>query len=235
MRVCTGAESGNVTLTHSAINKQTAILRIWRGVHQTTPVSDFAVRDEDTAGTSHACPQVTTGVADEAIVTVIQERVSNSSTNYTAPSGYTKLDQPAPVGGGGSTSAALADDGLSVSRPGGTNVTPGPWTNGVSTANVLTWTLALRPAITATPVEGSDSGALTEGTPTLTASVPAADTAEVTETPTITADTAAADTAAVGESAQVAVIGELKWRFAVDWDNDGDFTGPGEDVTDRVL
>src|SRR5690606_28457090 len=131
MRVCTGAESGNVTLTHSAINKQTAILRIWRGVHQTTPVSDFAVRDEDTAGTSHACPQVTTGVADEAIVTVIQERVSNSSTNYTAPSGYTKLDQPAPVGGGGSTSAALADDGLSVSRPGGTNVTPGPWTNGV--------------------------------------------------------------------------------------------------------
>src|SRR5690606_6182599 len=70
---------------------------------------------------------------------------------------------------------------------------------------------------------------------TLTASVPAADTAEVTETPTITADTAAADTAAVGESAQVAVIGELKWRFAVDWDNDGDFTGPGEDVTDRVL
>lgn len=145
-RVCDGTESGSFALTHSAINKQSAILRIWRGADATAAISDFASLIETVAQTSHACPEVTTGSADEAIVAFIQERVTDSSTNYTAPAGYDKLDQPAPIGGGGSTSTAAADDGLDVSRPAGTNVTPPNWTNGVSTANVITWTVALKPA-----------------------------------------------------------------------------------------
>lgn len=145
-RVCDGTESGNVTLTQSDINKQTAILELYRGVDPAAPISDAKSLIETVTRTTHACPQVTTGSADEAIVTFIQERVTDSSTNYTAPTGYTKRDQPAPAGGGGSTSAAAADDGLAVSRPAGTNVTPPNWTNGVSTANVITWTVALKPA-----------------------------------------------------------------------------------------
>ncbi|HEY9474896.1 MAG TPA: hypothetical protein VIS06_13715, partial [Mycobacteriales bacterium] len=146
-RVCDGSESGDVALTHSAINKQTAILELYRGVDPAAPVSDFESFIETVTQTSHACPQVTTGSVDEAVVTFIQERVTDSSTNYTAPSGYTKRDQPAPAGGGGSTSAAAADDGLAVSRAAGTDVTPPNWTNGVSTANVITWSVALKQAV----------------------------------------------------------------------------------------
>lgn len=235
-RVCTGSEfSTTLDLTHSAINKQTAVVEIYRGVHQSSPISAWAVRDESTAGTSHANPQVTTATADEAIVAAIQERVTDSTVSFTAPSGYTKRDQPTPIGGGGSTSAAVADDGLAVSRPAGTNVTPPAWTNGVSTANVLTWTIALRPAVTSTPKEGSDSGTFTEQAASLTATVPATDSGTLGEAAAVEATAAGSDTAALTETANLVVIGELDWRFAIDWSGDGTFTGPGEDVTGRVL
>src|SRR5690554_6636590 len=110
-RVCDGSETGTLTLTHTRppdphINKQSAVLRIWRGVDSDAPISDYASRDEDTSGTSHASPSVETVVDDEAIVVAIMERVTDSTANFAAPSGYTKLDQPTPIGGGGSTSLA---------------------------------------------------------------------------------------------------------------------------------
>lgn len=236
-RVCDGInETGALDLTHSAINKQTALLEIHRGVDPAVPISAWAVRDETTAGTSHANPQVTTGTANEGIVTAIQERVTDSSTNYTAPSpGYTKRLQPTPVGGGGSTSAAVADDGFGVSRAAGTNVTPPNWTNGVSTANVLTWTIALRPAETSTPKAGSDSGALTEAAASLSVAAAGADSGTLTETASSDVASAAADSGTLAEAATRVTIGELDFRFAIDWNADGDFDGPGEDVTDRVL
>lgn len=146
-RVLSGSESGTWTFTQSAINKQTAVMEVYRGVDTSAPISDWDLYDETLTSTSHACPQVTTVTADEAIIAAIMERFTGSSTNYTAPTGYTKRQQPTPVGGGGSTSLAVADDGFAVSRAAGTNVTPPNWTNGASTDNVMTWTLALAPAV----------------------------------------------------------------------------------------
>lgn len=160
-KVLDGNESGSLTLTHSGTNKQTGILAVYRGVDPDDPIDAYAVRVETSDSTSHACPQVVTVAADAPAVVVIQERFTDSSTNYTAPSGYVKRAQPVPFGGGGSTSAAIADDGLSVSRPGGTTVTPPPWTDGEFTDNVLTWTITLTP----------DAGEAHSGSATMTASL----------------------------------------------------------------
>lgn len=147
VRALDGTEdASSIALVASGISKMTGILAVYRGVDVADIIDAIASRDETTTGTSHANPQITTVAADAPVVTIIHERLTDSSTNYTAPSGYTKRVQPTPVGGGGSTSAALADDGLAVSRAAETDVTPPAWTNGASTNNVITWTISLTPA-----------------------------------------------------------------------------------------
>jgi len=145
-RVCTGSESGSITLTHADINRQSAVLAVYRGAHPTSPIDAWADRDEDTATDVHACPQVTTGHADCVIVTAVGERVTGGTTDYTPPTGYTeRADTDALASGTGGTITALADDGLATSRPSGTSVTPPPWVGAVSTGNVVTWTISVRP------------------------------------------------------------------------------------------
>lgn len=63
----------------------------------------------------------------------------------------------------------------------------------------------------------------------------ASDSATLTQTAALAAATTGADSAALTESALITILGVPIFRFAVDWDGDGDFTGPGEDVTERVL
>jgi hypothetical protein len=156
VRALDGTEDANpIELAASGISKMTGILAVYRGVDPTDIIDAIASRDETTSGTSHANPQVTTVAADAPVVTIIHERLTDSSTAYTAPTGYTKRVQPTPVGGGGSTSAALADDGLAVTRAAATDVTPPNWTNGASTNNVITWTISLTPAAAAPSGTGS--------------------------------------------------------------------------------
>ena len=148
-RICNGSEDGGtVSLVGSAANRQCAVLAVWRGLHATSPIDTYAVRDESVSGTTHANPQVTTGFADCVIATLIGERASTGTTGWTAPSGYTeRADSTTLATGTGGTICALADDGLATSRPAGTNVTPPVWTStsGFATANILTWTVSLRP------------------------------------------------------------------------------------------
>lgn len=156
-RVCTGAETGDVSLVHSAADRQCAVMAIYRGCDPVTPINlttGWAVRDESASGTTHACPQVTTDVADCVVLTAIGERASSGTTGWTAPPGYTeRADSDGLATGTGGTSCALADDGLATSRPAGTNVTPPVWTstNGFATANILTWTVSIRPAVIGRP------------------------------------------------------------------------------------
>jgi hypothetical protein len=148
-KILTGSEADALTLTGSVSNKQSAVLAVYRGAHPTSPVDTWAVRDETVAGATHACPQVTTGYAGCAILTAVGERSSSGTSDWTAPSGYTERADSQLLSGGlaGMTICALADDGLATVRPAGTNVTPPAWTSGnaFSTANVLTWTVSVRP------------------------------------------------------------------------------------------
>ena len=159
-RVCTGSEVSPLALTQSTVNKQTALLVVYRGVHQSFPIDAWDSRAETVTGTTHACPSVTTVNANTAALAFVQERAADSTVNYLPPSGYTERANPTPVGGGGSTSAAAADDGLAVARPAGTTFAPPPWTNGISTDNVITWTITLRPDEETHAGSGTLSGAL---------------------------------------------------------------------------
>ncbi|MFD0902323.1 hypothetical protein [Actinomadura sediminis] len=163
-RVCDGInETGSLSLTQSTINKQTAIIVVYRGVHQSLPIDAWDSRAETVTGTTHANPSVTTVNANTAALAIIQERATDSSPNYTPPSGYTERANPTPVGGGGSTSAAIADDGLAVARAAGTTFAPPAWSNGISTDNVITWTITLRPLSEAHAGSATLSGALALG------------------------------------------------------------------------
>ena len=152
IKVCTGSESGTITLTGTAPNRQSAEWLVIRGGHATSPLDDWDVRDEGSAVSSHACPSVTLGFADCGIVTAISERATTGTTGWTPPSGYTeRADSTTLATGTGGTVGAIADDGLATSRSAGATVTPPNWTstNTFASANVLVWTVSLRPAPTA--------------------------------------------------------------------------------------
>ncbi|OLT24424.1 hypothetical protein BJF79_13865 [Actinomadura sp. CNU-125] len=237
-RVCTGSESSPLALTQSVINKQTAIIVVYRGVSTTTPIDAWASRQETVAGTTHANPQVTTVAANAPATTFIMERFTDSSPNYTPPTGYTERANPTPAGGGGSTSAAAADDGLAVARGAGTNVTPPAWSNGVSTNNVLTWTITLTPADGGTSREGTGSGSAT-GAGTSTGSKSTAGTGSGSATSAAAAGTGTKSGygtgtgGAVGSGTGTGFTTKVNWGVAIDWDGDG-FTS-ADDVTARVL
>lgn len=171
VRALTGDEDP-VELTADGINKMMGMIAVYRGIDPADIIDAINHRDETTSGGSHECPTIETVAAGAPVLTIIHERLSNSSENYTPPVDYVKRLQVAPVGGGGSVSGAIADDGLDVDRPGGTLVTPPPWTGGQTTNNVITWTLSLTPA-QAAPIPTS-GGTLTataslDGTGTKTA------------------------------------------------------------------
>ncbi|WP_141579652.1 hypothetical protein [Actinomadura sp. WMMA1423] len=151
VKVCTGAESGTITLNGSAANRQSAEWVVIRGAHTTSPIDTWQVRDEASAVSSHACPGVTLGYANCGIVTAISERASSGTTGWTPPSGYTeRADSTTLATGTGGTVGAIADDGLATTRSAGATVTPPNWTstNAFASANVLVWTVSLRPAPT---------------------------------------------------------------------------------------
>jgi hypothetical protein len=154
-RNCDGSETGSFNLTASGANRMSAALAVYRGCHLTSPIDTISVRNEGTSGTTHACPSVTTGFADCVVVTVISERSTTGTNGWTPPSGYTeRADTTTLATGSGGTVTAIADDGLASGRSAGTVVTPPVWTstNAFATANVVIWTISLRPL----PVAGKN-------------------------------------------------------------------------------
>lgn len=153
-KVCDGTESGALTLTSDTINRTSAVLAVYRGCHATSPIDTWAVRDEGSSATAHACPAVATGFGGCAIVSAAGERSGTGTNDWTPPALYSeRADSTSLAVGAGGTIVAVADDGLATLRPAGTLVTPPDWTsgNGVSSANVFTWTVSLRPLASAPP------------------------------------------------------------------------------------
>lgn len=147
-KVCDGTETGNLTLDAVVSNRHCAVLAVYHGTHATSPIDTWQLRDESVSGTTHASPQVTTGFPDCVIVTAVGERATTGTSNWTAPSGYNeRADSTTASTGSGGTICATADDGLASGRASGSNVTPPVWTSatGFATANVLTWTVSVRP------------------------------------------------------------------------------------------
>ena len=237
-RVCTGSESSPLVLTQSAENKQTAIIVAYRGVSTTNPIDAWASREETVSGTTHANPSVTTVAVDAPAVALVHERASNSSTDYLPPSGYVERANPTPTTGGGATSAAAADDGLSVSRPAGTTFAPPAWSNGIDTDNVITWTITLTPAEGGTSREGTGTGSAT-GTGTSTGSKATTGTGSGSAGSGASVGTGTKSGygtgtgTAVGAGLGTGYSTKVNWSVAIDWDGDG-FTS-ADDVTQRVL
>jgi hypothetical protein len=143
---------GSVTLDGSASNRQSAVLAVYRGAHETAPISAWEVRDEGSSVSSHPCPEVTPLHDGCVILSGVGERASSGTTGWTTT--YTeRADSVALATGTGGTICAIADDGLATLRTAGVGVTPPNWVSGsaFASANVLTWSIALRPLDSARP------------------------------------------------------------------------------------
>lgn len=206
VRVLTGSESGTVSLTNTTalINRQCAVLVVYRGVDSAAIIDQIANLPETTSGTTHTNPSVTLGVANAPVLTIVGERVNTGTNAWTPPTGYIEREDSDGVAtGSGGSSCAIADDGLGVSRSSGTVVTPGVWTsgNGVSTSNVVTFTLSLTPSgPTAKTLSDSASAADTltaAATTALTDTVASADAVLPAVTVPLTDVAAAVDALAV--------------------------------------
>ncbi len=144
---------GSVTLDGSAINRQSAVMAVYRGAHPTAPISAWAVRDEGSSVSTHPCPQVTPLHGGCVILSGVGERASSGTTSWTTA--YSKrADSASLATGSGGTICAIADDGLSTPRAAGVAVTPPNWVSAdpFASANVLTWSIALRPIDSSRPV-----------------------------------------------------------------------------------
>lgn len=152
-RVLPSTQAGTLTLTCAASQRHSACLAVYRGVDTTTPEDSSPAVDDDHTGetTTHNCPAETTVAANCVIVTSIHERASTIDTAWTEPTGYTeRADTLTLATGTGGTITAVAD--LLTPQAAGAVVTPPVWTgnSGTGTPNIVTYTLALRPAATAT-------------------------------------------------------------------------------------
>jgi hypothetical protein len=144
-KALTGSET-TLLLDGSAINRQAAVMAVYRGAHATSPISAWAVRDEGSSVSTHPCPQVTPLHDGCAILSGVGERASSGTTNWTTS--YTeRADSTTLATGTGGTICAIADDGLATPHASGVGVTPPNWVSAgaFATANVLTWSIALRP------------------------------------------------------------------------------------------
>lgn len=207
-KVCTGSEGGtNVGCTVTAATRQSAAIVVYRGVDTTTPVDGTPSFDGTHAtGTTHDNPAYTPSVSGCAIVTSIHERATNVDTAWTPPTDYTeRADTLTEATGSGGTITAVADDGLLVSNPSGTPVTPGVWTgnHGTGTPNIGTYTLALRAASAGTEhtVTPTDSAGLTDSLTTeLIKDVTATDSAGLTDTLAKSIETVPTDSAGLTDT-----------------------------------
>jgi hypothetical protein len=146
-KVCTGSETGNVTVSLDSAARHAAVLAVYRGVNPTTP-EDVAVAVDNThvVSPTHNPPPITGSTDGFAVLCSIHERVSSGDTGWTPPSGFTERGDTGSGGtGSGGSITAVADD-LTEHAPG--TVTPGNWTgdNATGFSQIVTYTIALRPA-----------------------------------------------------------------------------------------
>lgn len=137
-----GTESGTLTLVLDTINRQNAILEVWRGVDLPTVWTHRAFTEVGggTNGT-HVNSAVTPSV-DSVILSMYSERLSSSGSFPAAPGGMDLRDVQVVFGSGGTTSATA--DATSQVRNAGVAFQPDPW-SGMSLLSTtgVTWSVAL--------------------------------------------------------------------------------------------
>lgn len=146
-KVCTGSETGSLSITASGANRQSVVLAVFRGIDTSNPIGTSAIFNETVAGTTHAAPSITTVSVDPVVLTTYQERATTGTNDAVPGSGYTdRGDTLALATGSGGSIAAIAQENPLISRASGASVTPPSWTsgNGFSTANVVTRTITLK-------------------------------------------------------------------------------------------
>lgn len=146
-KICTGSETGNISLVNGVANRQSAVLGIYRNAHKSAPIvsGDWTATAESVAGTSHASPTETLNVADCGVLTFIGERATTGSTTYSHSAFTKRVDSGTDATGAGGTIVGLADDGMATNRANGASVSPGNWTSSFSTAQCVMWTVMIRP------------------------------------------------------------------------------------------
>lgn len=155
-KVCAGTESGTLAMTMNGTNRQVCSLVIYRGCDQTDPINAISFRNEGaSAVTSHVCPAVTPAVAGCVILSLVGERLSTGSSNYTTTPYTERADSGSLGSGSGGTTCAVGDDGLATSHSSGSPVTPPDWVGNVAAAGVTTWSLALLAAASGSQVTGT--------------------------------------------------------------------------------
>lgn len=147
-KVCDGTESGNLSLDLSTgVTRQSAVLAVYRGVNTTTPEDvAIAVDNSHAQQQTHNAPSITNATQDAVVVIAIHERVTTVDTAFTPPAGYTERGDTLTLATGTGGSITAVADNLTPLAP-STVVTPGDWTgnDATGTANIITYTLALRP------------------------------------------------------------------------------------------
>lgn len=139
-KVCTGTETGSITLTTTPGGaRMCATLAIYRGY---TGVLVSASTTDATTSTSHTAPALTySGLA--TLISLTSERITSGSTTATAPTGWTKEVEFGTSGTGG-TFCAIGDNAVAtpIAQPGAW----GSWTHNVAAADSVVWSLALTPS-----------------------------------------------------------------------------------------
>lgn len=178
----TGSKSVAVSWTTTARCSYAAIS--FTGVDGTTPTASAAHANNQSAGT---CSVGVTTVSGDAAVLI---GASNGGTTWTAQAGDVTIRNVVT----GSAISHYSSYELAT----GTTTTLGATISGTPTYGVVSF--AVKQLVAPTPVSDSDTGAATEGTPTLTGAYAQADTGAATEgTPGLTGSYAQSDTGTATE------------------------------------
>lgn len=252
-RIVTTAGSEPATHTWTSTNGLpeyfTATIIPYFGVDLVNPVIDFSQNVMGSTSTTRTTPPIVIPGADtdNRVISAFTDR---SGSTWTLPD--TAVDTR--VTGNSSTSHGVADSNGPVTPSG--SVTRSA-TASVSSSVGVQGIVALRAASTATPVADSDTSAGTDDTQTLSATISDSETGAGTDTGFVAAPSADADSGTATDSAVVGLAatedidgtdsatGLVKtgqppnrierFGLSVDFDNDGDFSGPYDSVVGDFL
>lgn len=206
------------------------IIRV-TGADLTTPIDATGATSVFTGTSSLVMPSVTAATSGCLLLALETNNAGATVATFTADAAMGGVTQLSVTDGTSTCNIQVAQQQLTQSGATGTRTA----TMSPSANNSAGFMITIKSGIVVTPVSGTDSGTLTEGTSTLTATVPTTDAGTLTETRSISATSATSDSGTLAEAAIRVVIGEPTFSLAIDWAGDGDFTDPGDDITDRVL
>jgi hypothetical protein len=151
--IATGNHSGQTVTGTGLTNSCAAIVTIYSGTHQTTPLSDATVVGEDNASGNETQAQITVATGGAFVVLVVANSpdLAVTSQSCTSPGALTARAERLSTGG---TDTSIAHASAEKTAPGATGALTWAQTNAVSGS----WAYAIKPAPFAASI---DAGSLT--------------------------------------------------------------------------